>query len=175
MKIAGQAIDLGVTGDAPRKEAIFSPEAWELNADIEMKMVHAAANWYMPDRSLPTFERLSRSLTKLAILLAASRQVDSGSAFSVERQDIVNAARHIKKWGQYSVHLILSVGKTDKMRIMEKVRSQIARHPGIYRSDIMRAHHLNSKEISEVVQTLIDRGEINRKREGRSEQYWLTS
>jgi hypothetical protein len=175
MRIGGQAIDLGSTGDAPRKEAILSPDAWALNADIETKMVHAAANHYSSDRALPTFERLSKSITKLAILLAASRQTDPGGAFPVEVEDIVNAARYVKKWGQYSINLIFSVGRTDDMRLMDKVRIMVGRRPGIYRSDIMRAHHLTSRQVSETMQTLIDRGEVVRKRQGRSEQYWLAN
>jgi hypothetical protein len=174
MRIAGQAVDLGSTGDAPSKEAVLSPDAWELNAEIEMKMVHAAANHYLSDRALPTFERLSRSLTKLAILLAVSRQPDPGPSFPVERQDIVNAARFIQRWGVHSIHLIFSVGRTDKMRLLEKIRHQIDRQPGIYRSDLMRAHHLSSKEVTEVVSTLRDRGEIDIKRDGKSERYWVS-
>jgi hypothetical protein len=38
----------------------------------------------------------------------------------------------------------------------------------------MRHHHLKKKEMDEIIGSLIDRGEIRRRKSGRLEQYWAT-
>jgi len=174
--VAGQQIALDSLTDRPLIRALFSSEAWEYYGSLEMKMVMAANESSMADKALPTFERLSRSMMKLAVLLAASRQEPKDSAFDVEIRDIQNAARFVQSWARFSVDLLLNVGKTQSVRLHEKVRTLIANRPGVYRSEVMRSTHLSSREIADVIQTLIDRGDIIRKSVGgrghRGEQYW---
>src|SRR5205085_2890209 len=102
MTIGGQKIPLDKLPDQPRVSAVLTPEAWEFNAQLESKLTVAAAGSYYSMLSLPTFERLSRSLLKLAVLLAASRQEPRDNMIDVEVRDIGNAARYIQEWGQFS-------------------------------------------------------------------------
>jgi len=176
MVVAGQRVAIADSTNRPMTNAMLSPDAWETYANYEMQMVKAAHESSYRDRALPTFERLSRNIMKLAILLAASRQEPASSTFNVEKSDIDNAARFIQEWGKYSVELILNVGKTQSLRMIEKVRGMIGNKPGILKSELMRMTHLSSREMADVLATLTDRGEIIRKvpkNKARSEQFWM--
>jgi hypothetical protein len=178
--VAGQQIPLDSLVDRPMVTALFSSEAWEYYGQLEMAMVMAANESSFKDKALPTFERLSRSLMKLAVLLSATRQEPRDSAIQVDIHDIQHAARFIQSWGRFSVDLILNVGKSNTLRTLERVRHIINERPGIFKSEIMRSTHLSSREMADVITTLIDRGEITRrspqgKGRGRSEQFWAVS
>jgi hypothetical protein len=175
--VAGQQIPLDSLVDRPMVTAVFTPEAWEFYAQLEMAMVMAANDSSFADKALPTFERLSRSLMKLAVLLAATRQEPRDSSINVDIHDLQHAARYVQSWGRFSVDLILNVGKTNTLRLLEKVKAIIRNRPGIFKSELMRSTHLSSREMTDVITTLIDRGDISRrppqsKGRGRTEQYW---
>jgi hypothetical protein len=175
MMVGGQRIALK---DLPTESLInvkMTDDAWETYGDMETKMVTVAHNSYYAMLALPTFERLSRSMLKLAMLLAATRQEPVDGSITVEKRDIQNAAWYIQDWGQYSVQLLLNAGKSQALRLLEKIRSFIEANPGTIKSDLMRRFHLTSKEIKEVMQTLIDRGEVRFKKEGRGERFWIVS
>jgi hypothetical protein len=176
MTVGGQRIAISDMTERPMVHAILSPDAWETYADYEMTMVKAAHESSFKDKALPTFERLSRSMMKLAILLAASRQEPVAGAFNVEKSDIDSAARFVQVWGKHSVDLIMNVGKTQSLRLIEKIRKMIDNQPGILKSELMRLTHLSSREMNDVIGTLIDRGEIIRrvpKGKVKTEQYWM--
>jgi hypothetical protein len=174
--IGDQKVPVGDLLDKPVTKAVFTQDAWNFYGELEMKMVVAANDSLVSDLALPTFERLSRSMMKLAVLLSALRQEPKDSAITVEILDIKQAARFVQKWGRYSIELIMNVSQTEEMKLMEKIRTAIDTQPGIYRSEIMRRMHLNSREMNDIIGTLIDRGEIIRKvpkSNRRSEQYWI--
>jgi hypothetical protein len=176
MMVAGQKVSTSTLSDQPAINALLTPDAWEMYNSIADKMLKTAYESNYKDLALPTFERLSRSMLKLSILIAAARQEPVQSAFDVHVDDVKNAARFIQKWGRYSIDLILNAGKTESLRLMEKIRTSISNKPGIYKSELMRIHHLNSQEVVNVIMTLVDRGEIIRKpspKSRRSEQYWI--
>lgn len=175
VRIAGQLINLADTTDPPLTDAILTGEAWELYGEFEAQMVEAAHKSHYRITALPTFERLSRSLLKLGVLLAASRQKPVGNMISVTETDITNSARFVQKWGVHSVDLVINAGKSHAMREIDKVRQAIERSPGIQRSELLRTYHLSSRELTEIVGNLVDRGEITRKTKGRTEQYWILS
>jgi hypothetical protein len=174
--VAGQRIPVGDFQNRPMIKAIFTQESWDFYGQLEMMMVVAANDSSFKEKALPTFERLSRSMMKLAVLIAASRQSPQDSSITVEIHDLKHAARFVQDWGKYSIELIMNVGKTNSMRMLDKVRGYIDGKPGIYKSELMRFTHLSSREMNEVIGTLIDRGEIIRrapKSSRRSEQYWI--
>lgn len=176
MTVAGQRIALADMTNRPMVQAIPTQEAWTTYNEYEMAMLTAAHDSSFRDKALPTFDRLSKSMMKLGVLLAASRQEPVGGAFNVEKRDIDSAARYVQEWGKYSVDLIMNVGKTQSLRLVERIREMINERPGILKSELMRLSHLSSREMNDVIGTLIDRGEIVRKSpkgRSRSEQFWL--
>lgn len=171
--IAGQKVPVEDLMDRPKIDVIPTQSAWEKIAEIERVLIESVQDHHYADRALPTFERMSHSVQKLATLIAASRQFPIDGKISLEKRDVDNAARYIQDWGRFSIELLMNAGKTQALRLLEKVRTTIDTRPGVFKSDLMRMHHLSSVDINTVIGTLIDRGEITRSRKGRSEQYWI--
>lgn len=173
MKVMGQTIDVSATSFKPLTQGILSPDAWERFGRIERQLLETAKNSYYKSLAMPVFERLSKSLLKMAVLLAASRQEPEMRMFPVEAQDIINSASFIQVWGRSSIELMLSAGKTVRFKELEKIRRMIDDHPGIGRSQIMRATRLDSDHLTNHITNLMERGEIKRERKGRNERYWI--
>lgn len=152
-------------------EGILSPEAWELYGEIEFRMVQAASISTHSTIMLPTFERLSRSMLKMALLVAASRQPPQGVLIPIGVDDIRKAASYIQLWGNYTIEMLENLGRGTTMRLIEKVLDQIKHFPGINRGDVMRTNNLTRRDMTEIQDTLEDRGQLNVIREGRGTRY----
>ena len=107
MVIAGQEVVVPST-----VQAQLTDKAWIKYQAIENTILESAQTSEMPMLALPTFERLSRSLLKMAALVAATRQEPKEGTIQVNEQDIIGAAVYIQKWGKYSVDLINNAGRT---------------------------------------------------------------
>lgn len=166
MKIAGQTIHRAATIDAE-----LTDDAWQRYQDIETAFTQQAYNSNVANYALPTFERLSRSMFKMALLLCATRSEPEGDKITVEVRDIDNAAYYVNRWGPYSIDVINNVGKTTHSRMVDKIRNIIEVHPGIPHSTLMRNTKLPKREMDIVMETLIDRGEIRRVKKG-AVRYW---
>lgn len=153
-------------------EAELTDAAWQRYGDLEMKMVEVANDSHISMVALPTFERMSRSLLKMAVLLAASRQEPKDKKITVETQDILWAAWYIQEWGTYTIDLIVNVGKGAMQRKLDKIFFFIKENPGCTRSRVTQRHHLMKREADEIIGTLEDRGIIRLKKEGRGYTLW---
>lgn len=143
-----------------RIEAVLTPDAWELYGDIEFRLVEVAARSAQSGVALPTFERLSRSMLKMAVLVAASRQEPESNYIQVTVDDILHACKYVQHWGNYSIEVISNIGRTVLIRVLEKVLHTIEKNPGITRGQIMRMTNLSKREMTEVEETLEERGQI---------------
>lgn len=152
----------------------LTKDAWQLYGDIEMKMVEHGQAAHSPHLALPVFERMTRSMLKIAMLLAGARQEGPhNQEVVVEERDVKCAAHYIQDWGRHSVDLIINSGKPTFQRYADKVLRAVQRKPGIMRSDIMKAQHLSKREMDEIVGTLADRGQIRVVKTGTGGfQYW---
>lgn len=159
----------------------LTSNAWEMYQVIESKLTTAANESNVPNLALPTFERLSRSCLKMSMLLAAARQEpNADNAVACEPDDITNAAYYVQRWGQYSIELMQKAGKSTAMRTLERVREHIKDHVdrtgrGVLHSDIMRHFKLKKREMDEVMDSLMDRGEIRKEKnqgKGGGSIYW---
>lgn len=156
----------------PTYKAQLTSDAWTRYQDIENKLQLAANSSHISDLALPTFERLSRSLLKMATLLGATRQEPVDDKFEVSEGDIQNAAYYIQRFAPSSIDMIYNAGKTTDLRMMDRIREYIIRNAGLYRSDLMRNFHLNKRQMDLLVETLVDRGDIRVTRAGKGLQYW---
>lgn len=165
----------GQTTTVPSKfVAELDGAGWDLYGKIEMQLVTHASESSVPMLAMPTFERLTRSMLKMAVLLACSRQEPEDSLVRVNRADIVKAASYIQEWGRYSVDLILNAGKTTTQRTLDKIKNAVLRQPGINRGKLMQIHHLTKRDADEILGTLVDRGELHITREGKGVRLWPT-
>lgn len=173
-----QAIKIGneTIHRQPIFNVVLTDDAWTTYQTIEGKLTDAAQNSGISNLALPTFERLSRSCLKMATLLAAARQEpNSDQEITCESHDVINAAAYIQQWGRYSIDLMYNAGKSDSIRALERVRDYVSEHPGVGRAEILRRFHLRKREMDDIQETLLDRGEIRKSRKngkGGGTVYW---
>lgn len=166
VKVGGEAMEVHA-----RNEALLTPEAWEQYGHYEEVMVKAAYDSSVAMLALPTFERMSRSLLKMAVLLAGAERPPQEGKFQVEAYHVKAAASYIQRWGRYSVELVLSAGTGTNERLLQRVLQAIEKQPGVTRSWLMQRHKLSKREMDEVMGTLIDRGQVNPVKLGRGVAY----
>jgi hypothetical protein len=158
----------------PRIIADLDDAAWNLYGKIEETMRDTASD-YTPNRSiaLPTFERLSRSILKMGVLLAASRQEpDSKNNLIVKTDDIATAAFYVQRWGEHSIDLILHAGEGQQEKKLERVVETVTNNPGILRGILMRHFKMNKREADDILLTLEERGLIRKEKAGKGTAYW---
>jgi hypothetical protein len=166
IKIPGQTTEI-----AAQTEVYLTNDAWERYQKIEMQMIEAANNSAMSNLALPCFERLSRSLLKMTMLVSAVRQQPVESMIQADTVDVLTAARYIQVWAQHSVDLILRSGQSQAQQVIEKILNAIRRQPGIARGKLMQHYHLTAREMTEIENTLIDRGQVSLEKIGKSTIY----
>jgi ribosomal protein S25 len=167
MTIGGQPMMV-----AQRIEGYFTSEAWQLYGDLEQQLVSKASESPYSMLALPTFERLSRSMMKMALLIAAARQPPVENTIQADYPDVLRAAHYIQKWGTHSAELILHAGKGLTEKIIDRILRAINKYPGILRSTLMQHYHLTKREADEILNTLEERGQIRTQRQGRGYAYW---
>jgi hypothetical protein len=156
-----------------RITAHLTNDAWELNGRYEEMMVKVASESAISNLALPTFERMSRSLLKMAVIIAAERQVPKDEAIMVEVKDVQTAAWYVQRWGPFSIDLIMNAGKRVGERSLDKIVSMIQGNPGILRSTIMQQRHLSKREADELLGTLEDRQLVRKEQQGRGYRYYI--
>lgn len=147
--------------------AELTSDAWDTYGEIEYKMVEKASDSEISMLALPTFERLSRSILKLAVLFAAAKREPSEAVLRVEKREIEEAAFYVQRWGVHTIDLIHNAGKGMAERTLEKVLRTIQKYPNMTRSHLMQAHRLSRREADEILGTLEDRGVIMSTKEGK--------
>jgi len=152
-------------------KATLSPDAWERYGKMEMQMVRAADEAENSMLALPTFERLSRSILKLSVLLAAARKSTTANNLAVDNTDIIQAAFYVQRWGRHSIDLLSNVGKNVNEKLLDRIVSVVERNPGIQRGPIMRQFHLSKRQMDEIHGTLVDRGLLVASKQGRGFVY----
>lgn len=143
-----------------RVEAILTNDAWELYGDIEFRLTEEAARSSQSGIALPTFDRLAKSMLKMAVLISATRQKPQEGMIQVTVEDILNAASYVQHWGNYSIEVISNVGRTVMIRVLERVLRTVERNPGITRGQIMRLTNMSKREMNEIEETLEERGQM---------------
>ena len=156
----------------PDIEVEFTPEMWQRLGEMEYQLVDAAQGSPESPKALPTFSRMAGSVMKLTMLLAAARQEPVELKIKAEMTDLINAAYYIQKWGRHSVELMRNSGAgADENKLLSIYRS-IEKRPGVLRSEIMRRHRMNARDMEAVEETLIQRMMVSVQRKGRARSYW---
>jgi len=167
--IGGQQVPL-----PPRISAELTEEAWETYGNIEDLMVRTANESGIKHLALPTFERLSRSLLKMAVLLGAQRQQPVLNKIEITNTDVLDAAWYVNRWGSFSIDLISNTGKGTAEKQLEKIINAIKSNPGILRSTLMQHQHLSKRQADDILATLEDRQIVYKEKAGRGWKYWAS-
>lgn len=151
------------------REVELTPEAWARYQDIERRIADAAQQTTRRITTLPTFERLSRSLLKMSVLLAASRiEPDIGDdVLQAEEIDVMQAAKFIQRWAPHTIDLILNVGLSFSQRQLDRILEYIRDNPGVMRGQVMQMFRLMKRDTDDILNTLADRGLIKQVKVGR--------
>ena len=158
----------------PRILAELTTDAWTRYQAIEKELTIKGYGSLIRNVALPTFDRMSKSILKMAVILACARQEPVKNRVTVDEDDVINAAWYGQKWGRHSVELILNAGKAPVEKELDIVYNKIANNPGILRSTLMQHLHLTSKSATELLTTLEDRGMIRHQKQGRGYRFWST-
>jgi ribosomal protein S25 len=147
--------------------AELTPEAWERYNLLESQMLQTGLASQRADVMTPTYDRLSKSILKAAVLLAAARQ--RGDVITVELDDMLRAILYGEEWKAFAKELIAQVGKGGNERQLDLILGAVVRQPGISRSVLMQRYHLTSRNATEIFGTLEDRGMIVIQRQGKGQ------
>lgn len=154
--------------------AELTEEAWARYNDLEFTLVKMGTQSSMPEVYTPVGDRLSKSILKAAVLLAASRQREDSEIVQVELQDILSAIKFGEQWRVYSEEVLDNIGKSQNEyrldRILNSIKSR--NNEGTSRSRIMRTYKLTSREATMVFDTLIGRDLIYSVPQGRTVLYY---
>lgn len=145
--------------------AQLTEDAWVRYNRIEAAMLEAGIASARPEIMTPTFDRLSKSILKASVLIAASRKLSEGD-IEVTEADITKAAYYGEAWRACVIDVMDSVGKGQTERQLELLLGAIRKRgdQGVERSFLMRSYHLSAREIEDALTTLEQRGVITRQR-----------
>lgn len=170
IEILGQKTEI-----TSRIEARLSDDAWQLYGDFEAKLTHAGVDSDLTMLALPTFTRLSFSILKMALLVAASRrQPDDANVLHVEATDVKQAAFYVEKWGHYSIDLMVNTGVSQNEKLINKAHQLIVRRNGITKAEFMQRMRLTARDAKELIDTMQQRGLINTQPHGRGIRLYPT-
>lgn len=159
---------------APRVVADLTDDAWDFYGNIEATMRNTAYE-YTPDRAaaLPTFERLSRSLLKMSVLLASTRQEpNKHGTISVNKDDVANATYYVQRWGDFSIELMQKAGTGRQEKQVGKIQQYIMDNPGVMRGQLMQRFRLNRRDADELLSTIEQRGLARVEKIGKGFAFW---
>jgi len=149
-------------------QAELTEEAWLRYNQLETALLKAGLDHKIPEAMTPIGDRLSKSILKAALLIAASRQRDEKVV--VTELDLLRAIAMGEQWRRYVEDVIRSLGQTNVERQINTILGAIERSlTGISRSRLMQSYHLDSRTAEAIFQTLDQRGLITRRKEGRTE------
>lgn len=168
----------GNGGSATQKiltDATMTTNAWVRYNKLESLMISEAMDSDIPDIMMPINDRLSKSILKIAILIASSRQFTDEVV--IEEMDILRATKYGEEWCAHSKLIISNVGKGVNERLLDKIMYKLNRSPnGVTRSTIMQNLHLGAREATLLLETLEQRGMITRvKGSGKGEMLHSTN
>lgn len=152
-------------------QAELDDDAWGLYGDVEDIMVNAAYESPQQGLTLPTFERLSRSMLKMAILIGAARQEPDEGMISITTEDVRRATSYIQTWGEYTIEVIQNAGQTFAQKTLDRVLRLITANPGSSRGSVMSAINLDKKQMTAIEETLEAKGQITVGVHGKARYY----
>jgi hypothetical protein len=137
--------------------------AWDRYNQLERDMMTLALRTDQPDIYTPTYDRLCKSGLRAATLIAASAQRPvPGEKVRVGLEHVLAAIAYVEGWKEYVDEILRGIGVTAYEVRLQQILDAIRKRPGIARSELMRAYHLNSRDANTLFDTLEMRGDIQK-------------
>lgn len=143
------------------REMTATPEAWDRMRWLSFDAVKLGENSSSPDIYTPMYVRLSDSIIKIAILLTGARK-----SLTIEFNDVCQAIRLADIFIDSATEFARAVEEHPDINPWEKKADKILAYmktlsPNpLTRADMMRRFHVKAKDLQDVEQTLIMRGQI---------------
>jgi predicted transcriptional regulator len=115
------------------------------------------------------YDRLSKSILKAAVLLAATK--GQHGTVVVELEDLLLAMKYGQGWRNYAAEVINGIGRSASEVEMQRILKAIRKKPGIARSQLMQWFHLEARHADQIFATLEQRGLVIGNRDGRTVRY----
>lgn len=157
-------------------KAELTKEAWERHATLTRKLRKDGVESNAAAQFTPIFERLSISILKAAVLLAAERDenpVDDKVVVTLD--DMTHAIHYGQGWRDTAVQVIANAGATLFEKRIREIFKRVKAEPGLLRSQLMHTFALNSRDADLVFDTLVQRGMIREAKLGKKIRYWPTT
>ena len=154
--------------------AKLTDEAWIRYNQLETELVQLGMQSHNSELLTPVGDRLSKSILKAAVLIAASRQFNSGTDVVVSNTDILRAIKFGEMWRTYATEIIDGIDTSSLERIIEGIYKMLLRRGdnGATRSAIMRTYKLTSRDANSIFSTMEDRNMIDVTRSGQTVTYF---
>jgi len=157
-------------------KAELTPEAWQRYHKLEREMLKDGVESNAPPLFTPVMQRLSISILKAAVLIAAARDDNPvDDAVIVGESDVTHAIRYGHTWRDTALEVVLNAGATALEARLKEAFKLVLRQPGMSRAVIMRQLHLTAKDADSIFETLEQRALIRSSKKGRGAKYWPTS
>jgi len=141
--------------------ATMTSGAWFRYNQLESKMVQEGLDGEDPDITVPMNDRLSKSILKTALLIAASRQLNTSDEITVEEIDILRAAKYGEEWAAHAKLICDNIGKGSNERLLDRIIAKVSKYPnGVLKSTVMQHMHLTARETGFILDTLKQRDQI---------------
>lgn len=115
----------------------------------------------LDDMLITMIERLSTMLIKVAMLIAVGElDPDTFTEVKIEKRHVKQAKIIVDRWYKSATKFIGKVGLNKNEMRMQRILSKINKERSIARSTIMRTMNVSSKEMNDVVITLLERNQI---------------
>jgi hypothetical protein len=150
--------------------ASLTEDAWHRYNQFESALLNTGLRSFHSDVLTPSFDRLAKSGLKVAVLVAATRNLSDRVV--VEERDIVRAFHYVEQWQGYTLDVLNNIGRTTAERQIELIRGAIMRNEGVLRSELMQKYHLSARDTDQILMTLDQRGQITRHKSGRTERLY---
>ena len=155
-------------------DATMTTDAWVRYNKLESVMLTEAMDSDSREIMMPINDRLSKSILKVALLIAASRQFDE--ELVIEEIDILRAAKYGEEWAKHSKLIVSNIGKGANERLLDKIMIKANKTPeGVKRGVLMQNLHLSGREMTFFLETLEQRGLITRVKAGKGETIHSTN
>ena len=171
IKIDGIDAELNATKEF---DVSMTDDAWVRYNELELTLVELGIRSNSPDESTPMGDRLSKSILKCAMLIAASRQFNDGTSVVLTLDDLLRAINFGEMWREYADEVVEGIASSPHEKLISNIYKYLKRKgdTGASRSSIMRANKLSSKDAKSIFDTMEDRGMIDIVRESQTITYF---
>lgn len=138
--------------------ATMTKQAWERYNVFEEQMRQTAFSMGRA-HLIPVHERLSTSVLKAAMLLAAARKREDGLV--IEEIDILHAIYYGQRWREYASEIVNGIGKTFDERLIDQIMTYVRKNDsGASRAELMTLFSLDFKRADLIFGTMIQRNMV---------------